>query len=74
MSEAVNITVPNTVLEADHRLVAALSRLVAAFVHNGRPGAKVIVNGYTKVCRLAPEVESELQDCRILLTSYGRHL
>ena len=74
MSEAINITVPNSVLDGDHRLVAALSRLVSQFVFNGRPGAKVIANGCTKVCRLAPEVESEIQDCRILLTSYGRAL
>ena len=74
MSEAVNITVPTRLIDTDHRLLAALSRLVSQFVFNGRPGAKVIVNGGTKVCRLAPEVEAELQDARILLTSYGRSM
>jgi len=74
VSEAVNITVPTRLIDTDHRLLAALSRLVSQFVFNGRPGAKVIVNGGTKVCRLAPEVEAELQDARILLTSYGRSM
>jgi hypothetical protein len=72
--EAINITVPTNLIDTDHRLLSALSRLVSQFVFNGRPGAKVIVNGGTKVCRLAPEVESEIQDARILLTSYGRAL
>lgn len=58
----------------DGRAFAQLSRLVACLVHNGRPGAKVIDrNGYTKVCRLAPEVEQEVQDARVLLAANGRH-
>lgn len=57
----------------EERAVAALSRLVSKFVFNGRPGAKVIdKNGMTRVCRLAPESESELQDARILLEAHGR--
>ena len=65
-------TFDDTVTE--ERAIAALSRLVSMFVFNGRLGAKVIdKNGYTRLMKLAPEPESELQDARILLEAHGRH-
>lgn len=58
----------------DERALAALSRVVSQFVIRGKIGAKVIDRqGVTRVFRLSPEVEDELQDAKILLASKGRH-
>ena len=58
----------------EERAVAALSRLVHKFMPNGKPGAKVIdFNGFTRVHKLAPDVEAELQDAMTLLKAHGRN-
>lgn len=63
---------PDTITEG--RAIAQLSRLVSQFIHNGRPGAKVVdKNGYTRLCKLHPNVEDEIQDARTMLAATGRH-